>query len=508
MHLTGDYASLVDWNGDYLDKPHLLFWLSAFSFKLFGVTSFAYKLPSFLLTIGGIYSTYRFAAHLYNKEIGRLAALMLASAFAFIVSLSDVRMEAILTAAIAFSCWRLTVFIDQKKIKNVILAGLGLAVAFATKGQIGVFVPAVFSFFYILYKKDYPLFLNWKWLLLVVVFGICISPVLYAYYLQYNLHPEKMIRGKDHINGIKFILFNQSVERFSGGMGHDAKNDYLFFIHSFLWAFAPWSILVFMAIFKRLKKLYDRNEEWGTTGCFIAVMLIVSFSGFKLPHYLNIIFPVSAVIAAHFILNIKSPALVRWVYAIQLIISFVLLLLTAFINGWAFPVKNIFIIAAVVFLLALFFYLLRKKELSPTQKSIAVPASAILVFFFLMNTNFYPRLLKYQAGQQLFELTKGRVDPADVYIEKGEASYSSSYNFYSKSLFKPFDDSLLNTGKRNWILTEPNAIDRLKKAGYQFGTIYTTSHFRVTKLNLKFMNPATRESELSSMMIAELVGKK
>lgn len=30
---------------EYLDKPPLLFWLSAISFKLFGVSNWAYKLP-------------------------------------------------------------------------------------------------------------------------------------------------------------------------------------------------------------------------------------------------------------------------------------------------------------------------------------------------------------------------------------------------------------------------------------------------------------------------------
>ena len=52
--------------------------------------------------------------------------------------------------------------------------------------------------------------------MLLVLFGLFISPVVYCYYLQYNLHPEIMVRGKDHINGVKFILLNQSIERFSG----------------------------------------------------------------------------------------------------------------------------------------------------------------------------------------------------------------------------------------------------------------------------------------------------
>ena len=103
MYLTGDYVSLVDHAGDYLDKPHLHFWLSAFSYKVFGVTTFAYKLPSFLFTILGTYSTYRLGKSLYDNEVGKLAALIIASSFAYILANNDVRMDAMLTAAVAFS---------------------------------------------------------------------------------------------------------------------------------------------------------------------------------------------------------------------------------------------------------------------------------------------------------------------------------------------------------------------------------------------------------------------
>ena len=43
-----DYVSLVDRHMEYLDKPHFLFWVSAASFKIFGVNTFAYRLPAIL----------------------------------------------------------------------------------------------------------------------------------------------------------------------------------------------------------------------------------------------------------------------------------------------------------------------------------------------------------------------------------------------------------------------------------------------------------------------------
>jgi len=511
MYLTGDYTNLVDHAGDYLDKPHLHFWLCAFSYKIFGITSFAYKFPSFLFTILGAYSTYRLGKALYNKETGKLAALILASAFAFILANNDVRMDAILTASIAFATWQLVEFVQHQKILNVAGAALGLAIGFSTKGHIAVFVPALAAFFYILYRKDWKLFLTWKWLLLLVLFCLFISPVVYCYYLQYNLHPGKMVRGKDHINGIKFILLNQSVERFSGQMGGDAKNDYFFFLHSFLWAFAPWSILAYIAIAGRLKAFLQRKpartgtggEEWLTTGVFIIILLLVSFSGFKLPHYLNIVFPSTAALTAAFVLSKKDNG--TWTRAILFIqagIVLLLLLLMAFINAWAFPVQSGWVIAGMVLLLAIVFYFIKSKVYTTLQKAIAIPVATMAFSFFLLNSTFYPLLLQYQGGNELAFASKGKVDPNNVYFWKD--TYSSSYNFYTATLRKPFADSVLKSGKKTWLFFDIRNEEEIKNAGYQLGHRYSTLDYEITKLDIKFVNPVRRESQCTKMVLAEI----
>jgi 4-amino-4-deoxy-L-arabinose transferase-like glycosyltransferase len=231
MYLTGDYVRLIDEGHDYLDKPHLLFWLAAASYHLFGVTSFAYKLPSLLFTICGVYSTYRLGKSLYNINVGRLAALIVASAFAFILANTDVRMEAILTASIAFGTWQLVDWVNKKSFINVLGAALGLALAFSTKGLIGVFVPAIGILFYLLYKKDWKAFYHWQLISIIFFFFVFISPVLYCFYLQYDLHPEKIIRGKTGWSGIKFILWQQTFERYEGkSFGDAGSKDYFSFI--------------------------------------------------------------------------------------------------------------------------------------------------------------------------------------------------------------------------------------------------------------------------------------
>ena len=54
---------------EWLDKPHLPFWLAAGSFKLFGISAFSYKLPSFLFFIVSIFYCYKLSASLYSQKI-------------------------------------------------------------------------------------------------------------------------------------------------------------------------------------------------------------------------------------------------------------------------------------------------------------------------------------------------------------------------------------------------------------------------------------------------------
>jgi 4-amino-4-deoxy-L-arabinose transferase-like glycosyltransferase len=500
MYLTNDFVNLIDNGKDYLDKPHLHFWLCALSYHLFGVTSFAYKFPSLLFTVLGVWSVFRLGKILYNVETGRLAALLISSAFAFILANNDVRMDAILTACVAFATWQLVELIQSRKFINIIGASLGLALGFATKGHIAVFTPAVGIFFYLLYRKDWAFFYSWQLLLLILFFAVFISPVVYCYYLQFNLHPEKVVRGKDHINGVLFILLGQSVERFQGdSFGSDAKNDYLFFIHSFLWAFAPWSILTYFALFDRIRNWLTRSQEWLTTATIIIIALLLSFSGFKLPHYLNITFPAAAVVTAAWIIgNVHRSKLI---FRIQAVIVILLLIIAALVNAWFFPVKNWLIFPFVIILLAAVIYFYKSQFFTAVQKAVCMSAAAISLVFFLLNANFYPQLLTYQAGNELAKRIKGTIDPSDIYFWPDV--YSSSFCFYTATLRNSFSDSAFSKGRPVWVMIDKKFWPEVQKK-YTTGMVYTNRDYEITRLQLKFLLPEKRKSQLTEMMLIEL----
>lgn len=510
MYLTGDYVTLYDHRGDYIDKPHFLFWTSALSYHIFGVTSFAYRFPSFLFTIVGIYSIFRLAKELYGYETGKLAALIAASSFCYILANNDVRMDAILTAAIAFASWQLVAYVHRRKFIFLLGAALGLAIGFSTKGHVGLVTPVAGIFFYILYKKDWRLFYDWHWLILILCLAVFISPVVYCYYLQFNLHPDKISQGMKGVNGIKYILWSHSFDRISGHErfgGSLGKEDRLFFVHTFLWTFAPWCFVAFIALFIRLKHFFSRKEEWLSTGVFVMLALLINFSNFKLPHYMPILVPATALMVAHlFVSKWNNDKWKKAFYTIQLVTCTLLIAASVLVNLWAFPVNKTFVFVGMILLLAIVFYFLLTKMLSIIQKAITISVASIVLFFFLANANFYPQLLNYQGGKALADNTRGLVDPGNVYFWKN--TFSSSYIFYSVSDRKTFPDSLKNADQKFWLIYEKSQQQQVDSVGFQFGRAFSVPDYEITRLKKSFVDPATRRQTLDSMIMVEVIGRK
>ncbi len=514
MYLTGNYTFLIDQGQPYLDKPHLLFWLSALSYNIFGVNTFAYKFPSLLFTILGIYSTYRLGALLYTKKAGWLASLILSTSCAFVLANNDVRMEAILTGAIIFAVWQLYEYVAYKKFKNMALAALGLALGFSTKGMIGVVIPACAILFNLIYQGKWNMIFHWRWLLLVLMFGFFIFPVVYSYYLQFDLHPETTVRGVNNISGVKFILWNQNIERMKGE-GHLQKHkDFFFFFHTFLWAFLPWSLAAIVAAGSGIKSIFKtapggkRPFEILTVGPVVFFMIFFSLSNFKLPHYLNCLFPLFSIMLGGFLAekeeNIKHVRLFRNIQLFSVILTVILALI---LDLWIFPVSKPAVAVVLILLLGVWLgtFFIRT---SLFNKSVAFTFTAAIFIFASLNMNFYPRLLTYQAGNELAFKTEDRhIDPKKVYNYMPE-DYSFSYDFYTawQHAEISLDSIKASEGKKQelWVLTSEEGKSDLEKNGIKGREIYAGKDFRVSVLKPKFLNPATRAKAVTTMYLIKL----
>lgn len=102
--------------------------------------------------------------------------------------------------------------------------------------------------------------------------------------------------------------------------------------------------------------------------------------------------------------------------------------------------------------------------------------------------------------------TKGKLDPSLVYFWK--ENYSSSYNFYTKTIRKPFVDSNYQQGDKVWLLYDIRNEEEIKEAGFELGKRFSTPDYEITKLDIKFINPKRRESQCTQMVIAEVIGRR
>ena len=140
--------------------------------------------------------------------------------------------------------------------------------------------------------------------------------------------------------------------------------------------------------------------------------------------------------------------------------------------------------------------------LTNIQKVVGASVITSLLVFYLLNANFYPQLLKYQGGNELAFATKGKVDAKRVYFWPG--IYSSSYNFYTSELRKEFADSVLQQPSPIWVIIQEGRFNELNEKGLPVLESYDRADYEITTLQLPFVNPSTRNNELSKMLLVRV----
>lgn len=514
MYLENDFLNIIKGYQDYLDKPHMHFWLAALSFKLFGVSQWAYRIPALLFTILGAYSTNRLAKEFYGHKASHIASFVFLSAQAIILSNHDVRTDAVLTGATIFGVWQLVLYVNRNKLINAILGAIGVAIAFSSKGQLGVFTSAICIFSYIAYGRKWAAIWSWKTGIALVTFILAIIPVLYAYYVQYDLHPEKVINGYSNISGVRFILWDQSFNRLTASGFTETSPDYFFFFHTLLWAFLPWSFIVYLALFSRIKQFwaskfkFQPGLEAMTSIGVLVIMIVISFSKFKLPHYLNSLLPFLSVLVAGYCINLYENNKYKTTQRL-LNLQYIVLSLASgfvvFIIFWSFPLPHFILIVCDVLILIRLGYIIKAK-MNQIKRFVLISVYFMIFINFCLNTQFYPKLLQYQAGNNAALLMKKeQINPKDVFMLT-EDKTSWSLDFYTERITPRISITKIpeKIMQGQWLFVYEDQIKTLKENNIKWSKEYKIDHYRITRLNLKFLNPDSRKNILEKAFLLQI----
>ncbi|PWS28205.1 glycosyl transferase [Pedobacter yonginense] len=501
MVLRNDYVNLYVRGADWLDKPHLTFWLAALFFKIFGISTFAYKLPSFLFGLLGAWYIYKLAKDIYNEKIGLLSSLIFLSALHILISTFDVRAEVYITT-FTFAAIYHYYKAHQGSFWHIIIGSLSAACAIMIKG-IFVLIPVFGGFIlYWLLTKQFKQLLKPKWWLAVLLILIFIIPELYTLYVQFDLHPEKVMFGRTGVSGIKFFFWDSQFGRFFNTGPIKGRGDVSFFLHTTLWAFLPWSVLFYAAVlslFKKKNRVVLPKESifiWLSAGI---TFLLFSLSKFQLPHYILIILPQFAIITALYLNRLGGRSLNVFFY-IQSVLAILFVLAIIGINYYAqFKFTILAPVVAVATLIMLSFRL-------PNLKNLIVRsvASAALVMIFL-SCFFYPTLLKYESGREAGNWLKEHYPNAKASVLMYPDSYS--FDFYAKGEAKYFwNYEALKKSKSDPNLVVYVSETELKtlKTEYHAEVLKSFDYYHLTKLTGKFLNAKKRPQVLERFYLIKI----
>ncbi len=505
----GDFLHVFDRGNEYLDKPPFIFWITTLSYSVFGIGNFAFKFPAILFAILGLISVFKFTKLWYDRETAILAAVLLATTQGYFHFTNDVRTDVYLTNSVIACVWMLSEQLKAPKsfwwIPAFVFAGIGML----AKGPLGLIAPTLAIGTHLLIKKDWKAILNWRWIAGVLILALVLSPMLYGLYTQFDIHPEKVVNGRQEVSGLRFFFWEQSFGRLTGENVWKNDSGPFFFVHSFAWSFLPWSLFFVGAMLHLGKQLFTNTKEfllskleWISLAGFWLPFIALSASRYKLPHYIYVVFPFAAVISANYLIQLYRESKLRDVRTFKIIQTVVLFGCWTFacvLFIWFFPIKSIVLAIIGISAFAGFVYLAFFKKQHAWHRLVYMSLLSVIGINILLALQFYPSVLSYQAG--------GKVG---TYIHESGIDTKKAFNLlvgsraldvYAQGTIADVIPSQLDSVLENqdalYFYTNDEG-KALLESKYATETLLQLDDFSVTLLRMNFGNPKKRPETLRS----------
>ena len=292
-----------------LDKPMFFYWLIAISYKAFGVNEWAARLASVLAALGCFALVYSFARIRWGPWEALWSGLILINGAEFFILSRVVIFDMSLTFCITLALYSFyqaahaseTV---KRRIYCLLMYG-ALAVGTLIKGLVGLLIPGLIIFFYLLIAN--------RWSILGSIYlipGVLLSLALVT--------PWYLLAESRNSGFIRYYLWDEHFGRFATA-SFDREQPWYFFLGVLVVGFLPWSTLL-PSVMRRYwsQPLDDRKIfliVWSTVP-----LVLFSVSHSKLPHYILPIFPALSILTATTLScmfqnrahNIKRPLALFW----------------------------------------------------------------------------------------------------------------------------------------------------------------------------------------------------
>ncbi len=265
----------------YFEKPPLLYWATALSFRAFGVNEWAFRLPNALFALLCVLSLYLFARRPFGEVTAFLSAIILMSAFGFFAMGRVVTTDMLFTFLLCLSLLSFDSFYRTGRRRQLCLFYISLGLATLTKGPVAILlmgatiVPFLLAEGRLRFIKELRLF--WG----IPLFLAVAAP----WFIAISLKEGEFF---------SFFFVDQHLMRFLTTR-HKRTGPVYYFIPVVLGGLFPWSLFIPRAVVQA----WRRSEMRLFFIWSLVVFVFFSLSRSKLPPYVLPLFPsVSLIIAA------------------------------------------------------------------------------------------------------------------------------------------------------------------------------------------------------------------
>lgn len=290
MHERGDWLTPSLNYVDYVEKPPLIYWLSAASYSIFGVSEGAARLPLALLAAAGILGVWWLGSWLYSGEIGLLAGILLGTCVQFFALSHMITPDMALSVSLLWATGLILRCLHRPRdgTRAGALAWIALTAAFLSKGLVALVLPAVWTAALVLLFPRLrgglrPLFANWGLPLFLALAGGWL-------WAMESRNP----------GFLRFFFVEQHFLRYLTPQ-YNRPGPWYYFAAVIVVGSLPWTPLTLAGVLSPLRRFTRAPEKDLQLALWIGIVfLFFSASSSKLPTYILPLFAHQALLGARF----------------------------------------------------------------------------------------------------------------------------------------------------------------------------------------------------------------
>ncbi len=296
----GDFVTPLLNYVKYFEKPPLLYWLNAISMVVFGENEFAVRFPTALCGVLTVLLVYYAGRRLFGRREGVVASLMLGSCTGFMVQSRLAITDILLTFCLSTSliCFFLAVQGDEKhKNSFYYLFYAFAALAVLSKGLIGILLPGIVIFTYLLLTRSWRLLGEMRLFSGITLFLAISAPWFVLVSLK---NPE--FAG--------FFFIHEHFERFLTKV-HGRYQPLWFFLPVLFVGMLPWSFFIPSALRSAWR---SRNQSAAPFRFFLVIWSLLIFLFFSksnskmIPYILPVYPPLALLIGSALVKSLDGES--------------------------------------------------------------------------------------------------------------------------------------------------------------------------------------------------------